>query len=129
MRSTKTWSPISSVFSMELDGMTKACRVKVMMKSPVTSTAAIEAMNSGVVSLGFVGGASCAGSTGTDLPAFSLDPKIVDLLVVSLRRELLRNPEHAVPAQASERVNGTVSQSRKFTRPSNFSGFRGCLIH
>ncbi len=40
---------------MELDGMTKACRAKVMMKRPVTSTAAMEAMNSGVVSLGFLG--------------------------------------------------------------------------
>ena len=54
MRSTKTWSPISRVFSIELDGMTKACNAKVMMKRPVTSTAAIEAMNSGVVSLGFL---------------------------------------------------------------------------
>ena len=55
MRSTKTWSPISSVFSIELEGMVKACSVKVMMNSPVTSTMAMEAINSAVVSLGFSG--------------------------------------------------------------------------
>ncbi len=62
MRSTKTWSPISSVFSIELDGMVNACSVKVMMKSPVTSTTAMEAMNSGVVSLGFSGLGGSAGA-------------------------------------------------------------------
>ena len=56
MRSTRTWSPIRRVFSIELEGMTKACSVKVMMNNPVTRTAAIEATNSGVVSSGFLGG-------------------------------------------------------------------------
>ena len=35
---------------MELEGISKACRLKVMMNSPTTSTRATEAMNSGVVS-------------------------------------------------------------------------------
>ena len=55
MRSTNTWSPISRVFSIELDGMVNACRAKVMMNSPVTRTMAIEAINSEVVSFGFSG--------------------------------------------------------------------------
>src|SRR5271167_977857 len=53
MRSTKTWSPINSVFSIELDGISNACSAKVMMNSPVTITMAMEAMNSGVVSFDF----------------------------------------------------------------------------
>ena len=65
MRSTKTWSPISKVFSIELDGITKACNVKVMMNSPVTSTTAMEAMNSEVVSLGFLGLSELAAGSGT----------------------------------------------------------------
>ena len=55
MRSTNTWSPMSRVFSIELDGMVKACSAKVIMNSPVTSTMAIEAINSEVVSFGFSG--------------------------------------------------------------------------
>src|SRR5271167_4933932 len=52
-RFTNTWSPISRVFSMELEGISKACTMKVMMNRPVTSTAAREARNSTVVSRGF----------------------------------------------------------------------------
>src|SRR5580765_5002252 len=102
---------------MELDGMTKACRAKVIMKRPVTSIAAREAMNSGVVSLGFFATPSCSGSTVTALPAFCLAPKITHLLVAVDQPTLVWNPEHAVPAQIPERMNRTVCQSRKFTRP------------
>src|SRR5208283_2610771 len=55
MRSTNTWSPINKVFSMELEGMTKACNANVMMKRPVTSTTAMDAINSDVVSFCFFG--------------------------------------------------------------------------
>ena len=34
MRFTKTWSPISSVFSIELDGISNACTTNVMMNKP-----------------------------------------------------------------------------------------------
>jgi hypothetical protein len=54
-RSTNTWSPINKVFSIELEGISKACRQKVMMNSPTTSTPAIEAMNSLLVSRFFSG--------------------------------------------------------------------------
>src|SRR5271157_4571751 len=49
---------MSSVFSIELDGISKACSAKVMMNRPVTIMMAIEAMNSEVVSFGFA--AFCA---------------------------------------------------------------------
>src|SRR5271166_3829409 len=52
-RFTKTWSPISSVFSIELEGISNACTTNVMMNRPVTSTAASEERNSTVVSFGF----------------------------------------------------------------------------
>ena len=44
---------MSRVFSIELDGISNACMTKVMMKSPVTSTADSEERNSTVVSFGF----------------------------------------------------------------------------
>src|SRR6202044_1752017 len=40
-------------FSMELDGISNACTMNVIMNRPVTSTAASEARNSTVVSRGF----------------------------------------------------------------------------
>src|ERR1022692_2799360 len=52
-RFTNTWSPISSVFSIELEGISKACTMNVIMNRPVTSTAARDARNSTVVSRGF----------------------------------------------------------------------------
>src|SRR5215831_17717730 len=49
-RSTKTWSPISRVFSMELEGISNCWITKPRMKSPPTNTAANPAMVSGSVS-------------------------------------------------------------------------------
>jgi hypothetical protein len=44
---------MSSVSSIELEGISNACSTNVMMNSPVTSTPAREARNSTVVSRGF----------------------------------------------------------------------------
>src|ERR1700677_668106 len=44
---------MSRVSSMELEGISNACRINVMMNRPVTSTLAREARNSTVVSRGF----------------------------------------------------------------------------
>src|SRR5215831_16620035 len=101
MRSTKTWSPMSRVSSIELEGISKACRLKVMMNSPVTRTTAIEAMNSSVVSFF----SSCADS-GVFLSFFA---KVVCPCPfrISLRRSrrregaagrLLHDAERATPA-------------------------------
>ena len=110
---------------MELEGMTKACRAKVIMKSPVTSTAAMEAMNSGVVSLGFLCSPIVLRAQRNSLAGFLLDCQDCPSPCRDpSRHALVRNPEHAVPAQALERLNGTVCQSRKFTRPSIFAGFQ-----
>ena len=49
---------MSSVFSMELEGISKAWRLKVMMNRPVTRTTAMEARNSMGVSFFFSSGAS-----------------------------------------------------------------------
>jgi hypothetical protein len=43
---------MSSVPTMEGVGISNACMQKVMIKRPMTSTEAIDAINSGVVSLG-----------------------------------------------------------------------------
>src|SRR5664279_98421 len=55
---------MSSVSSIELDGISNACSTNVMMNRPVTSTPASEARNSTVVSCGF-------SSTGFPLPMTS----------------------------------------------------------
>src|SRR5215467_4887206 len=49
-RSTNTWSPMSRVFSMELEGISNCWMTKPRMKSPPTKTAASPAMVSGRVS-------------------------------------------------------------------------------
>src|SRR5947209_19573705 len=54
-RSTTTWSPMSSVSSMEADGISKFWKMKVMMKSRTTSTADVDPMNSIEVSRFFSG--------------------------------------------------------------------------
>src|SRR2546423_11837478 len=84
-RSTKTWSPISRVFSMELEGISNACRLKVMMNRPVTSTAAMEAINSMVVSRGF--------SFFTAFLSLFLAKSVYLIEFVSLRRRMRRHPE------------------------------------
>jgi hypothetical protein len=53
MRFTSTWSPMRSVFSIELEGIANAWTTKVIMNNPVANTAASEARNSTGVSLGF----------------------------------------------------------------------------
>src|ERR1039457_6454187 len=69
MRFTKTWSPISSVFSIELDGISNACTTNVMMNNPVPNTAASDERNSTVDSLGF--SSATLSSTTTDTSFFA----------------------------------------------------------
>jgi hypothetical protein len=70
-RFTKTWSPISSVSSIELEGISNACTTNVMMNNPVTSTAASEERNSTAVSLGFSSAAGLLLLLGRRLLGFS----------------------------------------------------------
>ena len=57
MRSTRTWSPMSSVFSMEAEGISKFWKMKVMMKRPRARTVQMEASDSSGVSC-----SCCSGS-------------------------------------------------------------------
>src|SRR5271165_1886407 len=128
MRSTNTWSPISRVFSMELDGISKACSAKVMMNRPVTITMAMEAINSGVVSLclvGFSGSAALAGFR--DSAVFSAFCAVfAKFLVVAkgvLPRlsayppgKLLHGPQNPPPTQTLDQGGHIVRQTRKSIR-------------
>jgi hypothetical protein len=58
---------MSNVFSMELEGISNAWKMNVIIKRPVTRTTAMEAINSGVVSFcfsGLVGLSAAAIATG-----------------------------------------------------------------
>src|SRR5271165_4068266 len=129
IRSTKTWSPISSVFSMELDGISKACSANVMMNRPVTITMAMEAINSGVVSLGLLGFSASAAFAGFPASAaFSAFCAVfVGFLVVAkgvlplcyrriCRDKLLHGPQHPPPTQTLDQVGHIVGQTRKSIR-------------
>src|SRR5208337_3837851 len=126
MRSTNTWSPISRVFSIELDGISNAWSTKVMTNRPVTTTMAMEAMNSGVVSFGFAaffGGGSCA-LPGTARARLLLPAKCV--LPHLPRQALLHRSQHAVPAQTLGQVGHIVRQTRKsIRRPLAADGWSG----
>src|SRR5271168_1017018 len=50
MRSTRTWSPMSSVLTMEADGISKFWKMKVMTKRPMARTVQMEARDSSGVS-------------------------------------------------------------------------------
>src|SRR5258706_726228 len=89
MRSTKTWSPMSSVSAMELDGISKACRLKVMMIRPITRTTDMEEMNSMTVSFCFAV---------LFLSSFLANDASRPGLPVHRRRRLAHHAQHPVPA-------------------------------
>src|ERR1700722_15604703 len=124
MRFTNTWSPISSVFSIELEGISKACITKVMMNSPVTSTAASEDRNSTVVSFGF--------SSVTLLSLFSVFANLIvrsdeflpgpERLLLYLRfpydfpttsQLSVYQPESAIPAGNLKQVRNAISEMKE----------------
>ena len=51
MRSTRTWSPMSSVLTMEAEGISKFWKMKVMTKRPIARTVQMEARDSSGVSV------------------------------------------------------------------------------
>src|SRR5579864_1138472 len=95
---------MSSVFSIELEGISNACTTKVMMNKPVTSTAASEARNSTVVSFGF-------SSFGVSESGFSLPPFTSTLLSLFATitfpyflKISVYQPQRAIPARDLEEV-------------------------
>src|SRR5271170_1164443 len=51
MRSTRTWSPMSSVLTIEAEGISKFWKMKVMTKRPMARTVQMEARDSRGVSV------------------------------------------------------------------------------
>src|SRR5437870_3572260 len=102
-RFTNTWSPIRSVFSIEAEGISNACRTKVIIKSPVTKTPASDARNSTVVSRGFSSFLSLFGTSffGTVV----LFERVYDLLYEA---------ERAVPARDLHQMTHRIQKTRKF---------------
>src|SRR3954453_15866038 len=78
---------MSSVSSIEDEGISNACTMNVMMNRPVTSTDAMEAMNSAVVSLGFSGAASFAFFSRLPTPVLSARDQST---MRSMRRQRIR---------------------------------------
>src|SRR3954471_6204285 len=104
-RFTNTWSPISSVFSIELEGISNACTMKVMMNNPVTNTPAREARNSTVVSRGF---SSCFFSS------FFLSVFGNLFSFCSKLQDLTHHAESPVPAGDLEQMGNRVRETKKF---------------
>ena len=77
---------MSSVFSIELDGISNACTTNVMMNNPVTNTAASDERNSTVDSLGF---SSAKSSTRTvSLSFFANFAVFFSVITLGFRAEL-----------------------------------------
>src|SRR5436305_3165730 len=119
MRLTKTWSPMSSVFSIELEGISKACTTNVMMNRPVTSTAASEARNSTVVSRGF---------SSTFGPGFFSDFfSFVGNGSLSKTFSVLSNhSECSIPSGHLEQMSRCLGEMKKFS--TRRRGFRHLMI-
>src|ERR1039457_5054857 len=92
---------MSRVFSIEEVGISKACMQKVMMNRPITSTEAMEATNSAIVSFGFSG---CCFSS------FSIANSVQSSSGPASRRQAQNPP----PAQLAEHMGDAGTQSRKF---------------
>src|ERR1035438_2596023 len=87
---------------MELEGISKACRINVMMNKPVTRTPAREARNSTVVSLGF--------SSSTTIFSF-LDTFGIRFRRISSRTSsLAHQPESPFPASYLEQMRDRVGK-------------------
>jgi hypothetical protein len=64
MRSTRTWSPIRSVLTMDAEGISKFWKMKVMTKRPTARTEQMEASDSRGVSVSAFFPAGAAGEDG-----------------------------------------------------------------
>src|SRR5580692_457703 len=126
-RFTKTWSPISRVSSIELEGISKACTTNVMMNSPVTSTAASEERNSTVVSRGL----SSTSTSFFALPSFFatvIHPSRLDCRTarpILAGESLIHQPQCPVPARDLKNVGYRISKMRQAAgyrvRPRSFA--------
>src|SRR5579864_4962498 len=105
---------MSRVCSMEDDGISNACTMKVIMKRPVTSTPASEARNSTVVSRGF---SSCSLSF------------LATRLLVQRFRNSPDQPQRAVPACDLHDMTQCIKEPVKFITGSYWPGRRIGATH
>src|SRR5258707_2244638 len=114
MRFTKTWSPISRVFSIELEGISNACTTKVMMNNPVNSTAASDARNSTVVSRGFSSTSSFTWLSLTWLSFFATlsNPSLFSIYLAAQRVQstLIHHAQSAVPTRDLKNVRDRIGK-------------------
>src|ERR1700683_161161 len=114
---------MSRVSSMELEGISNACRINVMMNRPVTSTPASEARNSTVVSWGF-SSTVCSSSFLLTKTAFSFFGTVAirfrGFHFASGRAKhpnshtfLTHQPKSTFPARDLEHVSHRVSEMKK----------------
>src|ERR1700686_497307 len=99
---------MSRVETMDEVGISKACMQKVMMNSPMTSTEAIEATNSGVVSLGCTGCCFCSDS----LSSFMSFANVSPILIRPASRRQAQNPP---PTHIAESMGDARRVWKKFT--------------
>src|SRR5713101_2874901 len=95
---------MSSVSSIEADGISNACSTNVIMNSPVTSTSASEARNSTVVSRGF--SSTMTSSFFFFFPTFPIRLRGFFLTSFSLANQ----PEITLPARYLEHVSYRVGK-------------------
>ena len=87
MRSTTRWSPTSSVFSIDPDGMTKFCAMNVRMNKPTTSTEQMLATASNGVSSVWAG----SGAGSCRFWGSSWDVRVRFFVILRLFAEVLPN--------------------------------------
>src|SRR3984885_14371419 len=111
MRFTKTWSPISRVFSIELEGISNACTTKVMMNNPFIRTAASDDRNSTVVSRGF---SSSSFFALLSFFATVINPSHLGCKAILSAETLIHQPQRPVPARDLEEMSHRVNKVRQF---------------
>src|SRR6202041_1255815 len=111
MRFTKTWSPISRVFSIELEGISNACTTKGMMNNPVTRPAASDDRNSTLLSRGF-----SSRSLFAFLSFFAtvINPSQPAFEAILSAETLIHQPQRPVPPRDLEEMRGCVNKVRQF---------------
>src|SRR5579883_3128150 len=95
---------------MELEGISNACRLNVMIKRPTISTAAMEAVNSSLVSFFF---GSCSRSF-SGFAFFALKVfTLINPLVLECRVSM-NDAQGALPAHRSSQIFQVGDQTRQF---------------
>src|SRR5438105_9855157 len=101
---------------MDLEGISNACKMNVMMKSPVTRTADMEEINSIGVSPGLAGLGFCRSAPAT--PSFCL-------LSAKVFERSTHQAQHAFPAHVRPRMSYGITQISEFIIRSRWRSAAG----